>query len=258
MAYHSPKRAFHFRTFSLSKVSALSFFLGALLLSAGAMAGGEPAAEAEINLKPYHATYHITKDSIVAEVKRALQRLPGDRWQLSDSARILFFSLEESAEIRLDDQQITPLHYRHRQSPGKSKNQDIHYDWEQRSARVELDDKTRHVPLDQPSYDKLSLQLQLRLDLLTGQLERPQSYRLIDRGRIKHYRIEKIGEEILTIGKRQIQTVKLRQHSEGKDKETFIWTAPDLDYLIVRIVHEDDDERYEMRLESASLVPSKP
>ena len=102
----------------------------------------------------------------------------------------------------------------------------------------------------------MSLQLQLRLDLLAGKLENPQSYRIIDRGRIKHYRVEKHGEETLQLGKRQIHAVKLRQHSPGKAKETFIWVSPDLDYLIVKIVHEDDDERYEMRLESASLDPS--
>ena len=220
------------------------------------MGGGEPAPADNSALKPYRANYRISKDGVVAEVKRELQQLPGDRWRLSDSARILFFRLEETAEAQLHESHITPLHYRYRQGPGKSRNQDIHYDWEQATARVELDDKIREVPLGLPTYDKLSLQLQLRLDLLSGRLEQPRSYRLVDRGRIKHYRIEKIGEEILTLGKRQIQTVKLRQHSEGKDKETFIWVAPDLDYLIVRIVHEEDDERYEMLLESASLDPS--
>lgn len=256
MAYSSPKQAFHSR--QGKKRSSLSFFLCALLASSGAVAGGEPALADESSLKPYRANYRISKDGLVAIVSRQLQQLSNDRWKLSDSARILFISLEESADVRLQDRQITPLHYRYRQGPGKSKNQDIHYDWDKRSARVEMADKTRDVPLEQASYDKLSLQLQLRLDLMSGRLEQPQSYRVIDRGRIKHYRIEKIAEEILTIGKRQVQTVKLLQHSEGKDKETFIWAAPDLDYIIVRIVHEDDDERYEMRLESASLDASRP
>lgn len=255
MANSSPTQAFHSRISNSIKASLASLVLGALLTSTGALAGGEPAVAANAKLKPYRATYRIAKDGMVAEVKRELQQLPGERWKLSDSARILFFSLDESAEARLLDDQIIPLHYRYRQGPGKSKNQDIVYHWDQGTAHVELDDKTRTVALEQASYDKLSLQLQLRLDLLNGRLDQARSYRLIDRGRIKHYRIEKMGEEILSIGKRQIQTVKLRQHTEGKDKETYIWTAPDMDHLIVKIVHEDDDERYEMRLESASLEP---
>ncbi len=249
----------HFKNSKPLRAIWLSLSLATLLASANAVAGGEPAPEVapDVNLKPYRATYRIAKDGMVAEVKRELQQVSGERWQLSDSARILFFSLKESADVQLRDRRITPLNYRYRQGPGKKRDQDIHYDWDSATARVELDDKTRTVELGEPSYDRLSLQLQLRLDLLTGQLEQPQSYRLVDRGRIKHYRIEKIEEEILSIGKRQIQTVKLRQQSEGKDKETFIWAAPDLDYLIVKIVHEDDDERYEMRLESASLSPAR-
>mgnify|MGYP000692879052 CR=1 FL=1 len=226
------------------------------MLSGTAIAGGEPAPEAAptINLKPYRAVYRIAKDGMVAEVRRELQQSTDQRWQLSDSAKILFFSLEERVDVELHDQRIIPLHYRYRQGPGKSRDQDIHYDWAKATASVELHDKTRSVELDQASYDKLSLQLQLRLDLLSGRLEQAQSYRLVDRGRVKYYRIETIEEEMLTIGKRQIQAVKLRQSTEGKNKETFIWVAPDLDYLIVKIVHEDDDERYEMRLESATLL----
>ncbi len=206
-----------------------------------------------IELKPYRATYRVAKDGMVAEVKRELRQVSTDHWNLSDSGRILFFSLAESADVRVLDGQITPLHYRYRQGPGKSKNQDISYDWDRGRAKVILDDKTRSVEIQEPSYDKLALQLQLRLDLISGKLAQAQSYRMVDRGRVKYYHIEAIGEEILSLGKRQIPTIKLRQHTEGKDKETWIWVAPDLDYLIVQIVQEEDDERYEMRLESASL-----
>jgi hypothetical protein len=255
MAYNSPQQAYPFPW--PKQIGGLSFLWLTFLLSGGAIAEGEPAnipVAADIDLKPYRATYRISKDGMVAEVKRELQQLPDERWRLSDYARILFFKLEESADVRLHNGHITPLHYRYRQGPGKNKNQDIHYDWEQRTAQIELDDKTRSVKLDQPSFDKLSLQLQLRLDLLAGRLQQAQSYRLVDRGRVKHYRVEKIGEETLSLGKRQMHTIKLRQHTEGKDRETWIWVAPDLDYLIVKIVQEDEDERYEMQLESATLA----
>ena len=62
-----------------------------------------------------------------------------------------------------------------------------------------------------------------------------------------------MGEEILPLGQRQMQTVKLRQTREGKDRETFIWVAPDLDYLIIKMEQDDDDERIEMQLKPDSL-----
>ena len=228
-----------------------AFLLTALLLSTAPAQAllNEPAPL----LKPYSATYHLVKGGMAAEVERHLERSGDSHWQLHDSARVLFFSLQETAIVSFDGQNIKPIKYRYRQSPGKSKDQTIRYNWKEKEATFDLDDGQRRTELKPETFDKLSYQLQLRLDLLAGRLHQPRTYNLVDRGRHKQYRVEKVGEEILTIDQRQMQTVKLRQTREGKDRETFIWVAPDLDYLIIKMERDDDDERIEMQLKPDTL-----
>ncbi|MAY35602.1 MAG: hypothetical protein CMN84_05805 [Spongiibacteraceae bacterium] len=204
-------------------------------------------------LTPYSATYHLVKGGLAAEVERHLERSSESRWQLHDSARVLFFSLEETAVVDFDGKNIKPVKYRYRQNPGTSKDQTIRYNWKKKQATFDLDDGQRRAELEPDTFDKLSYQLQLRLDLLAGRLQQPRTYKLVDRGRHKQYRVEKVGEEILTLGRRQMQTVKLRQTSAGKDRETFIWVAPDLEYLIIKMEQDDGDERIEMQLKPDSL-----
>ena len=186
-------------------------------------------------LTPYSATYHLVKGGLAAEVERHLERSSESRWQLHDSARVLFFSLEETAVVDFDGKNIKPVKYRYRQNPGTSKDQTIRYNWKKKQATFDLNDGQR------------------RADLLAGRLQQPRTYKLVDRGRHKQYRVEKVGEEILTLGRRQMQTVKLRQTSAGKDRETFIWVAPDLEYLIIKMEQDDGDERIEMQLKPDSL-----
>ena len=169
-----------------------AFLLTALLASAFPSQAllGEPAPL----LTPYSATYHLVKGGLAAEVERRLERSSESRWQLHDSARVLFFSLEETAVVDFDGENIKPIKYRYRQNPGTSKDQTIRYNWKKKQATFDLDD-----------------------------------------------------------GQRQMQTVKLRQTRDGKDRETFIWVAPDLDYLIIKMEQDDDDERIEMQLKPESL-----
>lgn len=236
MAKHFRQRVFHF---SATLTSALL-----LVFSCAALA--QPASQ----LKPYTATYHLVKGRLATEVVRKLEHSDELQWTLSDSARVLFISFEEAAKMTVENGQVTPREYYYRQSPGASKDQLITYDWENKQARFKLSDDLRTTALKKPVYDKLSYQLQLRLDLLSGQIQQPKTYDLVDRGRHKQYRIEKVGEEMVQTKNRQIHTVKLRQTTAGKDRETFIWVAPDLDYLIVRMERDEDDERIEMQLKS--------
>ncbi|MBB3047727.1 hypothetical protein FHR99_001993 [Litorivivens lipolytica] len=232
-----------------------AILLTALLFSAvfGILPAHALLGESKPLLTPYSATYHLTRDGMAAEVTRKLERSGEGRWQLHDSARVLFFSMQETAIVDFDGENIKPVKYRHRQSPGNSKDQTIRYDWKKQQATFDLDDGERTAKLKKETFDRLSYQIQLRLDLLAGRLQQPRTYDLVDRGRHKQYRIEKVGEEMLTLDNRQIQTLKLRQTRIGKDRETFIWVAPDLDYLIIKMERDDDDGRIRMQLKPESL-----
>ncbi len=239
--------------------ASVALLLTALVLSSASRAGGNPAAPQPVPaLTPYSANYHIEHDSLSADARRQLQALGGDRWQLSQRASVLFISLEESSTLSLTNGELRPLSYRYEQSPQKKRRQHIRFDWTKGQAVTELHDKTRRSELAPRSFDKLSYQLQLRLDLLQGRLEdggEEQLYTVIDRGRSKQYRVSRAGEETLNTAAGPLRTVKLRQQRLGKEdeRETTIWLAPDWQYLLVKLERFDEDGAYRLELKSAEL-----
>lgn len=246
MAKHSPRQA-------TPTVPTLRFLILVVGLAASlACSAGEAA------LKPYDAIYHISKGMLSTDAKRRLALQNDDRWRLSQEASILFVSLDEIAHLEVHDGELRPLLYSYEQSPQKRRNQRIVFDWESGKATTELHDEPKRVTdIGAGVFDQLSYQLKLRLDLIRGRFDDRQTYTVIDRGRLKHYRVERIGEETLDMESGSLRTVKLRQVREGKEgeRETFIWVAPQWNYLLVRLerYEDDDDDEYRLVLKSATV-----
>jgi hypothetical protein len=127
------------------------------------------------------------------------------------------------------------------------------FDW---SAQTVSDKDHPSTPLALPfgAQDKLSAQLQIRLDLMASKGDIQQrSYPVVDSTKLKTYHIEKLGEEVISTPAGDFQTVKIKQYRKGKDKYNIIWLAQDMEYLIVRL---DVIDRGELR-DSMQLVEAQ-
>jgi hypothetical protein len=100
------------------------------------------------------------------------------------------------------------------------------------------------------TQDKLSYQLQLRLDLLAGKTD--MTYAVADGGKLKEYRFKVTGEEQIDTPYGRYNAVRvMRDRGEDADRETLIWLAPELDYLIVRLEQtESDGKTYALLLKN--------
>ena len=139
-----------------------------------------------------------------------------------------------SSNWRDIDGQLTPMKY-HASYTGRKKDREeiLNFDWETSKATSHYKGETRTIKLDQLLYDKLNYQTALKRDLARGL--KKLHYRIIDRGRIRDYQFEVLGEERMVTSLGEFTAIKV-----ARDETTF-WCAVELDYLMVKIEQVKDD-----------------
>lgn len=202
-----------------------------LLLGSAAALAAEP--------RPYTAQYRA--EALGQSVGQAERKLSRDgriwRLQLDSSASLLLFASRrtETSELRRAGGGWQPLSYRYRdESMGKTKSGAQTFDWPGRTISGDKDGRPWSLALAGAAFDMASYQLQLAEDLAAGKdvLE----YTVVHRGRLKHYRFARRGEESLDTPAGRLKTVRVEQLAEGKGEDaTIIWFAPALDYVPARL-----------------------
>jgi hypothetical protein len=147
----------------------------------------------------------------------------------------------ETSRWRLQGSTVQPLDYEFRLTGPRKRESHARFDWNRNVIGVLHKQKSSELPATAGMLDKLLYQLVLMRDLADGN---PLEYTVIDGTKIKHYPIERLGEETLTTPLGPLQTVKLHYQKPGSKRSTTLWCAASLDYLPVKLDHiEDEDER---------------
>lgn len=193
--------------------------------------------QAAAPLKPYRAVYASQWDmgiSFSGDAIRELKR-EGDDWSLSIKASALIASINESSQFNYQGDNIQPNRYEyHRKVLGKKRDAILQFNWSKRSVLNDIAEKPWSMDIPTGTLDKLSYQLQLRLDLISGKNQ--FEYQIADGGRLKTYRFKKLGEERVKTELGEYNAIKIqRDRGENSKRETYIWLAPELDYLIVKL-----------------------
>jgi hypothetical protein len=144
-------------------------------------------------------------------------------------------SFSEESRFKVNGQTLQPLDYRyHKEVLGKKRDARLHFDWEQGKVTNQVQNKPWDMSVDHGTLDKLNYQLQLRRDLSEGRTK--LRYPVADGGIMKTYDFSILGEEKVQTPMGEYTAVKVRRE-RGPDskRETLIWFAKELDYLIVKL-----------------------
>ncbi|WP_432473110.1 DUF3108 domain-containing protein [Amphritea sp. HPY] len=223
----------------------------AVILSALLMLLALPG-HAATPLKPYRAVYASQWDLGISFSGDAVRELKqqGDNWQLSISASAMIASIKESSSFSYNGDNIQPSRYEyHRKVLGKKRDAILQFNWNKGSVLNDIAKKPWSMDIPAGTMDKLGYQLQLRLDLLAN---KPSlEYQVADGGRLKTYNFRKLGEETVKTRLGEFRAVKIqRDRGPGSKRQTYIWLAPELDYLIVKLHQtETDGKEYTLLLE---------
>jgi len=186
-------------------------------------------------------------------VKHELKQQSDGSHQMHFRAESWFASIDEVSNLKIDAEKgtIVPLHYIYkRRIMGSNRDAELTFNWDARTVTNNVQNTTWRMDIAQHVQDKLSYQLQLQYDLANG--KKDLVYQIADGGRLKEYRFEIVGEELLTTPLGKVNTVKVKRSRDNDDRVTFAWLAKDWDYLLVRLQQEEDGDEYTISLTKAS------
>ncbi len=217
-------------------------------------AGTAPLPPAGTALKPptFVATYSVAWHGITAgrSTLTLTETAPGEyRYSSVDQAHGLFrlfipHAIRQESRFRLVDGQVQPLHFR---AEGGGAPEDVRFDWQ--SGRVSGTAKHKQIDLklEPGTQDPGSVQIALMLAFLAGRP--PASFWMLNTDVINRFEFVRRGEATLHTPLGPLPTLLYTSHHDQARRTTYMWLAPKLDYLPVRLEqHRGDSTLFALNL----------
>ncbi|WP_210397833.1 DUF3108 domain-containing protein [Motiliproteus sediminis] len=202
-------------------------------------------------LQPFRAEYKALFDlglAIDGEATRSLEQNADGSWRLRLHAEAMIAMIDESSHFRLEQEQVQPLLYRYqRKVLRKKRTRQIEFDWDTGLIRTDATATPLSLPANVPAYDKVSHHIPLWRDAMAGNA--PLEYRVVDGDHLETYRYRIIGEQQLSTPAGSFDTL-LVERDRGPDasRQTRIWLAKEVPYLVVKLEQVEEGKHYEIQL----------
>ncbi len=115
--------------------------------------------------------------------------------------------------------------------------QTLKFDWNAGVAHYRNAEGAKDFPLDDKAYDPISLFFEARCGLMAG--EEDFTYPVIRKGslRTQHYRV--VDRQPVETGMGTFEALVVERVRKNRKRQTRLYVAPELDYLLVRIEHQE-------------------
>jgi hypothetical protein len=224
-------------------------WLALVLLTVSAL----PLCAISAELSPHDALYSLAKDGMVFGETRAQLKRNADNsysYETASKATSLFKffisdRIAEKTEWRWIDGILRPIaYYFDRRGGKKEKTIKLAFNWSVLKVKNDISGDVWSMSIEPGTYDKLSIYPDMMVGLRAG--VKSFRYQVADGGKVKPYLFEVDGNETIETGIGKVDTIRVKRiHIRGtkKKKKTYIWFAPDRDYMPVRIdrTYNNDD-----------------
>ncbi|NKI34343.1 DUF3108 domain-containing protein [Wenzhouxiangella sp. XN79A] len=221
-----------------------------------------PAAESGADAAPFRehsAVYRVTRNGkelgrMNAELS---QREDGLWYYRVDSeataflVRMLGVSTFESGWFDWRDGQIVPLTYHHvSRRPGKDRFWQHRYDWGGLHTDTLTHDGETRVPLARGALDPLTLRLAVASALPeAAERDAGLDVLVVERDELETQQIRFLRRTTIELAGRCFDTAVIeRFRKPGSSRNYLAWHAAELDWIPVRTVHHEDDDRLVIEL----------
>lgn len=222
-------------------------------LAIGALAASSfIAATGAYALSPFSATYQFTYgNKVMGDATRSLTQ-NGNDWRYMFSAKIpVIGSATETSQFSYNNNQITSKSYK-RQTKILVHNDTVSLDFrpQQKQIMTQRKGEQRTLTWQNGVLDDLNAELQVREDIKRNALK--SDYLIADYKAVDRRQFVKEGtEKIKAANGKTYDTVKIRLKHNRADKNTIFWLAPSLDYMPVKVTHQDGDTSYGLLLKTS-------
>jgi hypothetical protein len=185
--------------------------------------------------RPYVGTYETSYGMVSARGERKLD-------------------VVEKSTFTLQDGNVSSQSYEFINPLSKDRSMTLDFDW----TAGTVTERTKNIvqKLQPNVYDKLSYQVQLQMDVCANPDQfTTRDYTVVDRKRLKTYRVERVRREPQVTATGVLDTILLRQFRPDKrgGKDTQIWLAADWNCLLVRLDQHDGGDTISLKLVKAKV-----
>lgn len=219
-------------------------------LLAALVVAAQEARSADPSIATYTATYRVEYKGKEAGTAEFSVRELADRGLYEFSSSIVAKGLlklarpkpaVERSHFRANAAGIRPVEFWYEDgSRAGEDNLHMAFDWDRRVATVTGAEARRELALPETALDRGSLQVALMRDLAaTGSVG---TYALADEDSVAEYAYTDNGTATITTGAGAFDARVLTQQRAGSSRTTWLWVAPQLKFLPVRIEQRRDGE----------------
>ncbi|OOS07185.1 Protein of unknown function [Moraxella cuniculi DSM 21768] len=219
------------------------------LFASTAIAGATSLATlaSAADLAAYSATYKINAEGKTGTATRTLTK-SGNAYQYQIDGRAAgIATLKQEASFSLTDGRIVPnsasLSTR---ILGIGYTHNIRFNNRAKSVASTYKGKTATLNMPRQAYDDLSLEAQIRQELLQGKFS--GNYLLVKRDRLETTKFKRAGSSKITVPAGTYDTIRIDRIHDDKDRATSFWLAPTLNYLPIKVSQTNDGKTISMEL----------
>lgn len=237
------------RITSFNEINSIKTMLFSLLFAFLMVATSSSLAQPNGLPNAFKADYSVARGGLTLGNLHASLKYNGNNYEYQKytkatgvAALLTGIKITENTNGQLSGLQIIPKSYLFNQSRRKKSRIDK-AEFNGRNAVGSYKNTPYKVIMPNGTQDRASLELVLARDI--GQNKSRLQYHVVERGKIKKYNFQKMGNEQIQTPAGNFNAIKVKVIREGKKKkkrETVFWLAEKIDYLPVKIKHTEKGE----------------
>lgn len=232
-----------------SKPKLLSMFTtGVGIAAIGALSMTAPTLASAKVVQPSSANYNFTvEDKYKGTATRTLSK-SGSTWKYDVRARVAgVASASQSSTFTLSGNNVTPAQASTTYKLfGIGRTHNLNYNSGKKQVASTYRGKTVNLNMAQQAFDDLSLEVQIRQDLLNGKFS--GNYYMARKDKIEKTPFKRSGNTKVTVPAGTFDTVRVDRVHDDNSRSTSFWLAPSLDYLPVKVMQVNDGKKMDLEL----------
>ena len=201
------------------------------------------------SLSEYEIDYKAQYNGLDVKATYTLKHEGDNRFVEYSSVKNILGEITEISEFQLiNEEQIRSEKFKSKRTLiGNKRLESSSFDWEKKLAIYTKDNTTKSFGIEKKIYDPVSAKVQLRLDIKSN--KNSYVYDVLTKGKIKRYKYEVLGNDLIETASGNLDTVKVKRiHEDNKKRQTVFWLARDWDFVLVKLNHRDKKETYSIEI----------
>ena len=226
----------------------MAFTTSASIAAIGALSMTAPMIASAKDIQPSSANYSFTvEDKYKGTATRTLNN-SGNTWKYDVNARVAgVASATQHSTFTIKGNNVSPTQASTTYKLlGVGRTHKLDFNPSSKKVVSNYRGKSTTMNMAQQAFDDLSLEVQIRQDLLNGKFS--GNYYMAKKDKIEKTPFKKSGNTKITVPAGTFDTVRVDRIHEDDSRSTSFWLAPSLDYLPVKVSQINDGKKMDLEL----------